>query len=86
MFRNYDPGDPSMRIYIKNLSKHVTEEVWLCILVCKINSVAVYGLQRHYRHNLLLMERTRPPLNVLLFCQLICKTHRWGVDKNDKRF
>lgn len=27
VFKNYDPGDPNCRIYVKNLSKQVQEKV-----------------------------------------------------------
>ena len=27
VFRGYNPGEPSLRLYIKNLSKHTTEQV-----------------------------------------------------------
>ena len=53
VFRNYDPGDPSMRIYIKNLSKQVTEEVWLATCMCaflsmrELDNVALFFLQYH---------------------------------------
>lgn len=33
-FRNYSQGDPTSRLYIKNLAKNVTEEVTLWTLPC----------------------------------------------------
>ena len=37
VFRRYNEGDPSCRLYIKNLAKQVSEEVWLLkkCFVCK---------------------------------------------------
>ena len=39
IFKNYSPGQPSMRLYIKNLAKQVTEKVCLTHL-SRVPSVA----------------------------------------------
>ena len=35
-FKNYTPGDPTCRLYIKNLAKHVEEKVDLCFHSLKL--------------------------------------------------
>lgn len=42
VFRSYNPGDPSPKLYIKNLARQVTEEVSVTTLFKRCHLVLLY--------------------------------------------
>lgn len=66
VFKNYEPGEPTCRLYVKNISKQVEEKVGGISLV--FSKISSYSLNTRLFNFKCVAVRTLDFLNDFLFC------------------